>query len=82
MYVVKGMSVNEISAILKVSNTTIYRWKDREGWEDKRKMHQNVFRSTLLALENKLESITKDLDKLAKNLWTQLTQKSQEKKQD
>jgi hypothetical protein len=64
LYVVQGKPVQEIADILKISTTTLYRWSEREGWKDKRAMHQNVFRNTLITLERKLEQVTTDLDKL------------------
>lgn len=65
MYIVKGMGIPEIASILKICSKVLYDWRKTESWDEKRTQHRNVFRSTLLALENKLESIAKDMDKLS-----------------
>lgn len=60
MYVINGRSGEEIAKALNVPKGTVYRWAKDNDWDEKRKRHNNVFRSTLLVLEDKLEKISKD----------------------
>lgn len=64
LYVVQGKTAKDISEVLKVRIETIYRWCKDGDWNKKREMHNNVFRNTLITLENKLDQVSADLSKL------------------
>ena len=64
LYVVQGKSAKDIAEALKIRIETVYRWCKDGDWAKKREMHNNVFRNTLITLENKLDQVSADLSKL------------------
>lgn len=64
LYVVQGKPAKDIAEALKIRVETVYRWIKDGDWAKKREMHNNVFRNTLITLENKLDQVSGDLGKL------------------
>jgi hypothetical protein len=61
MWIIAGKSVSEIARALKLNEQTVYRWAKDGDWEEKKKRHTNVFRATLISLEERLETIGQEL---------------------
>jgi len=65
MVCVKGQSYAEVAEVLGVNRATLDRWSKKFNWEAKKKLHSDVFRNTLLALEAQLEKYGEEIKNLS-----------------
>jgi excisionase family DNA binding protein len=65
MFVVRGMSGREVAEALNVHESTIYRWADKGKWKEKRRLHEDTLRNTLISLEAKLQELGNEIKDLS-----------------